>query len=90
MSEPRAYYMSYVEAGKRAGQVKRVHVLREDGKWAGRWAHCGQSSGAVTKSSPVWLQPIPFVLPDGLTWCSKCVASLARKAMPTAVSEATS
>lgn len=69
--EPRAYYMSYVANGKRAGQVKRVHVIREDG----RWAHCGQSS------SPVTLCPIPFVLPEGLTWCSKCVLRLARRAL---------
>lgn len=81
MPEPRAYYMSYVANGKRAGQVKRVHVIREDGKWAGRWAHCGQSSSPVTKSVPVILCPIPFVLPEGLTWCSKCVMRLARRAL---------
>lgn len=81
MSEPRAFYRSYVDNGRRAGQVKRLHVLRGDGRFAGRVGYCGIQATSVTKSEAVILNVIPYTPPDGLTWCGKCVIALARRAM---------
>lgn len=88
MTEPRAFYRSYHDgSGKRAGQVKRLHVLREDGRVAGREGHCGIHATDVTNSRAVILPAIPYVAPDGLTWCGSCVIALARRALREPITE---
>lgn len=64
--------------GKRAGQVKRLHVIREEGPgdYQGQQTMCGQHAWPVTKSEPV-IRDAPHPLPDGLTWCPKCVGHAA-------------
>lgn len=82
MSEPRAFYRSYVDNGKRAGQAKRLHVMREDGPRPGRQGWCGIQATPVTNSNAVvltLLNAVPFVPPDGLAWCGSCVIALARR-----------
>ena len=81
MPEPRAFYRSYDDNGQRAGQVKRLHVMREDGKFPGRQGWCGTQAGDVQNSRAVVLNALPFVPPDGLTWCGNCVIVLARRAL---------
>jgi hypothetical protein len=81
MAEPRAFYRSYPDDGKRAGQVKRLHVMREDGTFPGRQGHCGIQATDVTNSRAVVLNVIPCVPPDGLTWCGSCVLVLARRVL---------
>lgn len=71
---------SYVQDGHRAGQVKRVHVVRERGPKDrdGTTTLCGQHAYAVTLSEGV-IRAAPHPLPDGLTWCPKCVGLLAER-----------
>lgn len=74
----RAFYRGYSAAtGRRAGQVRRLHVMREDGKFAGRQALCGTAGWGVTQSPAVILDPLPTTPPDGLTWCRSCVGHAA-------------
>ncbi len=73
----RAFYRGYVEGGQRAGQVKRLHIMREDGKFPGRSALCGVQGWDVTCSRTRILDPIPSVPPDGLYWCATCVGQYA-------------
>ena len=75
----RAFYRSYVHNQRRAGQVTRLHIVREDGKWAGRQGECGTSARGVTRSEPVVLDPMPAVPPAGLRWCAACVGKLAER-----------
>ena len=70
----RAFYRSYVHAGRRAGQVRRLHILREDGPWAGKQGECGIHAWNVTRSEAVVIDPMPATPPVGLEWCSLCVA----------------
>lgn len=84
MSEPRAFYSHYPANGDRlAGQVKRLHIMREDGKNPGRQGHCGTHATDVTNSRVVILDAVPYVPPEGLTWCGSCVLALARRALHT-------
>lgn len=73
----RAFYRGYVDGGPRAGQVKRLHIMREDGKFAGRHALCGVHGWHVTKSQTIVLDPMPSTPPDGLWWCATCVGQYA-------------
>jgi hypothetical protein len=73
----RAFYRGYVQDGPRAGQVKRLHIMREDGKWAGRNALCGVQAWHVTRSRTMILDPMPSVPPEGLDWCPTCVGQYA-------------
>jgi hypothetical protein len=80
ITTPRAVYRGYWTGGKRAGQVRRLHVIREEGPagWeAGKLTWCGQQVWAVTHSDPVILSPMPARPPEGLEWCPKCVGHLA-------------
>jgi len=83
VAEPRAFYRSYIDNGERAGQVKRLHVMREDGTRPGQQGWCGTQAGDVTNSGAVVLHALPHVPPDGLTWCGNCVIALARRALRT-------
>ena len=73
----RAFYRSYVHGQRRASQVTRFHIVREDGKWAGRQALCGTHFWGVTGSEPVVFDPMPPEPPEGLRWCPMCVGHLA-------------
>lgn len=74
----RAFYRGYHAAtGRRAAQVRRLHIMREDGKFAGRQALCGNPGWGVTNSPPVVIDPLPLKPPDGLSWCRSCVGHAA-------------
>lgn len=74
----RAFYRGYHAAtGRRAGQVRRLHIMREDGKFAGHQALCGAAGWGHTNSPPVILDPLPMKPPDGLTWCRSCIGHAA-------------
>jgi hypothetical protein len=75
----RAFYRSYVHGQRRAGQVTRFHIVREDGKWAGKQALCGTHFWGVTNSEPVIFDPMPAEPPAGLSWCPMCVGHLAER-----------
>lgn len=73
----RAFYRSYVHNHRRAAQVRRLHILREDGKLPRRQGLCGAAAWGVTRSEPVVLDPMPASPPAGLSWCPACVGKLA-------------
>lgn len=74
----RAFYRGYNAAtGRRAGQVRRLHVMREDGKFPGRSALCGAAGWNHTNSPAVLIDPMPETPPTGLDWCNACVGHAA-------------
>ncbi|MFD4912795.1 hypothetical protein ACFWNR_06180 [Streptomyces virginiae] len=74
----RAFYRGYSAAtGRRAAQVRRLHVMREDGSFAGRQALCGTPGWGVINSPAVVLDPLPTQPPPGLTWCRSCIGHAA-------------
>lgn len=76
----RALYRGYYEGGRRAGQVRRLHVIRDKGPagWEdGKQVLCGLHAWPCTNSVPVILDPVPDRPPEGLEWCPKCVGLLA-------------
>lgn len=74
----RAYYRGYNAAtGRRASQVRCLHVMREDGKFAGKQGLCGTPGWGVTNSPPVIIDPMPVAPPDGLEWCRSCIGHAA-------------
>lgn len=74
----RAFYRGYNAAtGRRAKQVRRLHVMREDGKFAGKQGLCGTPGWGVTQSPAVILEPIPAEPPEGLSWCNSCIGHAA-------------
>ena len=78
----RGLYRGYWSGGKRAGQVRRLHIIREGGPkgWApGKQTMCGQGAWDVTHSDAVILDPLPDRPPDGLAWCPKCIGHLAER-----------
>jgi len=74
-----AVYRTYVDGGQRAGQVRRLHILREDGTFARQQALCGQAMWDGRNSRAMLLDPMPATPPDGLTWCPPCVGRLAER-----------
>ncbi|WP_369183305.1 hypothetical protein [Streptomyces sp. Y1] len=76
----RAFYRGYSSlTGRRAGQVRRLHLYREDGRYPGQQAHCGMHGYEVTNSPPIVLDPAPAAPPEGLTWCGACVGRAAER-----------
>lgn len=74
----RAFYRGYSTAtGRRAKQVRRLHIVREDGRFAGKQGLCGAPGWGVTQSPPVILTPMPAEPPTGLSWCSPCIGHAA-------------
>jgi hypothetical protein len=74
----RAFYRGYHAAtGRRANQVRRLHIMREDGKFPGKQALCGNPGWGVTNSPPIVIDPLPLKPPDGLSWCRSCVGHAA-------------
>lgn len=73
-----AFYRGYHAAtGRRARQVRRLHIMREDGKFAGRQALCGAAGWGHTNSPPILIDPLPLKPPDGLDWCRSCIGHAA-------------
>lgn len=78
----RAVYRGYVTEGKRAGRVRRLHVIRDDGPkgWEpGKQTMCGQHAWDVTRSDTRVIDPMPHRPPEGLTWCPSCIGRLAER-----------
>jgi hypothetical protein len=78
----RGLYRGYWSGGKRAGQVRRLHIIREDGPkgWEpGKQVLCGQAAWPCRNSKPVILDPLPDRPPEGLEWCPKCIGLLAER-----------
>lgn len=74
----RAFYRGYSAAtGRRATQVRRCHIMREDGNFAGKQGLCGAPGWGVTNSPPVIVDPLPAQPPDGLEWCRSCIGHAA-------------
>jgi hypothetical protein len=71
----RAAYRGYYSGGKRAIQVRRVHLIREHGPGDRVAKHflCGQPAWDCTNSDAVILDPMPAVTPEGLAWCPLCI-----------------
>lgn len=70
----RAFYRGYVDGAARAGQVCRLHIMREDHPtFPGRIALCGVHGWDVTRSTTVIFDELPQCAPDGLGWCPTCV-----------------
>jgi len=83
MTAIRTCQRSYVQDGHRAGQVQRVHVVRERGPrgWGDsrpRQTMCGQSTGTHRQSEGI-IRDAPHDLDEGLSWCPKCVGLLAEQ-----------
>jgi hypothetical protein len=70
----------YVQDGRRAGQVRRVHVVREEGPKGQRATEtlCGQSTGPHVESQAI-IREAPHDLPEGLSWCPTCTGRLAEQ-----------
>lgn len=80
MSAPRAVHRGYYTGHPRAGQVRRLHIIREEGQrgWEGAsFTLCHQQAWNVQNSETVILSPMPAVPPEGLTWCPACVGKQA-------------
>ncbi|MER7697008.1 hypothetical protein [Streptomyces sp. NPDC096095] len=77
----RAFYRGYSSlTGRRAGQVRRLHIMREDGPMPGRQGECGTSGSNHTNSPAMIIDPMPATPPEGLTWCPMCVGRAADRA----------
>lgn len=80
MTAPRAVYRGYYTGHKRAGQVKRLHIIREVGPagWeGGKQTLCGGHAWPVTNSESVIISPLPDRPPEGLAWCPACIGKQA-------------
>lgn len=74
----RAFYRGYSAAtGRRAKQVRRLHIMREDGNFAGQQGLCGTHGWGVTQSPAIILDPVPAEPPAGLSWCNSCIGHAA-------------
>ena len=74
----RGYYSG---SSRRAGQVRRVHVIRETPTRSlppGSGTFCGQGTGRHRNSMPV-VREVPHPLPEGLRWCPACLGHLAEQ-----------
>lgn len=74
----RAFHSGY-GGHRRGGQVRRLHIVREDGRAGGRQAMCGQAAGPTLKAPVVVYDPMPATPPPGLTWCPSCIGHLAER-----------
>ncbi|APD18570.1 hypothetical protein SEA_PICARD_40 [Streptomyces phage Picard] len=76
----RAFYRGYsARTGRRAAQVRRLHIMREDGPMPGRQGECGTTGWDVTHSPAIVLDPAPQTPPAGLAWCPRCVGLAAAR-----------
>lgn len=80
MSATSAFYRGYIDNGRRAGQVRRLHILRETGTpgtYPRKLGWCGTGAYDVTNSSTRLISPLPSRPPEGLEWCPCCVGRYA-------------
>jgi hypothetical protein len=80
VTAPRAVYRGYYSGHGRAGQVRRLHIIREEGPKGsepGSQTLCGQHTWHVQNSDAVIISPLPAVPPEGLSWCPACVGKQA-------------
>lgn len=76
----RAFYRNYpYDADRLSQRVRRLHIVREDGKRPGRQGYCGIHFGDVQNSAAGLFDPMPVVVPAGLRWCAKCVGEHAER-----------
>lgn len=76
----RAFYRDYPEDAEHLSRrIKRLHIVREDGKRPGHNGYCGIQVGDVTRSTAGIIDPMPVVAPQGLHWCGKCVGEHAER-----------
>lgn len=81
MTAIRTCQRSYADSTRRSARVTRVHVVRETATRslaAGEQTLCGQHAYPVTNSEGI-VRDAPHALPDGLSWCPKCVGHLAER-----------
>ncbi|KOX33383.1 hypothetical protein ADL06_09590 [Streptomyces sp. NRRL F-6491] len=77
----RAFYRGYDKrTNRRHPLVRRLHIVREDGKFPGRAAECGTAGWPVTNSPVIVLDPMPPAPPEGLSWCPPCIGRAAERA----------
>jgi hypothetical protein len=77
-----AFYRGYVNDSKRAGQVKRLHILRDTGTHSmepRKLGWCGTTGWDVTDSRTVLISPLPARPPEGLRWCPSCIGRYAER-----------
>lgn len=80
LAPARAVYRGYFAGHGRAGQVRRLHIIRENGpkgSRSGSQTLCGQHAWDVRNSEAVILSPMPAKPPEGLSWCGGCVGKQA-------------
>jgi hypothetical protein len=76
----RAFYRDYPHDGPHLSRrVRRLHIIREDGKRPGRSGYCGIQVGDVRRSTAGIFDPMPVIAPPGLSWCGKCVGEHAER-----------
>lgn len=75
----RAYHSAFGSPERRGGQVRRLHIVREDGQRPGQQTMCGQHATGTTKAAAVIIDPMPAAPPDGLTWCPTCIGLLTER-----------
>lgn len=74
-------YFTGARSRRRAGQVRRVHLIPPAGQFPRRCvvtAACGQPWWD-TDTAPNQTVPLGQPLPDGLTWCPKCLGIAAEQ-----------
>jgi hypothetical protein len=76
----RAYHSAFGSPERRGGQVRRLHIVRDDGPRPGWQTMCGQHATGTTKAAAVVIDPMPAAPPDGLTWCPTCIGLLTERA----------
>jgi len=79
MGAVRAYHSVFGRPERRGGQVRRLHIIREDGRAPGKQTLCGQHATGTTKAGAVLIDPMPATPPDGLTWCPTCIGLLTER-----------
>jgi hypothetical protein len=78
----RAAYRGYWTGGKRAGQVRRLHIIREHGPGdrVAKEFMCGAPAWDCTHSDVVISDQLPVKPPEGLAWCPHCIGRAAEAA----------
>ncbi|MGW7197249.1 hypothetical protein [Streptomyces chryseus] len=76
----RAFHRGYDPTiGRRGPQIRRLHIMRELGNFAGRQGLCGAAGWAHRTSNAVIIDPMPTAPPEGLEWCPACVGRAAEE-----------
>ncbi|WP_326678539.1 hypothetical protein [Streptomyces sp. NBC_01237] len=77
----RAFHRGYdPDKGRQGPAVRRLHIMRETGNFAGRQGLCGSAGWAHRTTTAVVIDPLPAEPPPGLEWCPACVGRAAENA----------